>query len=56
MIKTEKELLKTLRSYLTGDIEIKNFDKDGKCIDYDIINVDDDLYFLIVTMNSNKKI
>lgn len=21
-----------------------NFDKDGKCIDYDIINVDDDLY------------
>lgn len=21
-----------------------NFDKDGKCVDYDIINVDDDLY------------
>lgn len=30
MIKTEKELLKTLRSYLTGDIEIKNFGNTNK--------------------------
>ena len=30
MIKTEKELLKALRSYLTGNIEIKNFGNTNK--------------------------